>query len=393
MSLMRFQWRGERLISVDDYRAGARSRLPRMVWSFVDGGADDQVTVRDNRSAFSRWSFAPKALVGFEQPDLTTTVGGVPLEMPVLLAPTGLTGLTHWRGDIAAARSAEHHGVRYVLSTFSSWSMEEVASATEQDHFFQLYPKSGELTDELMKRAWQAGYRVMFVTIDCPVMGNRESERRNGMGQPPILTPRRALNAARHPRWVYDLFRHQRISGRNVVDAGGMRAALESAELQSREFLQSRLNWADVRWIRERWPGAMFAKGILSGPDATRAVDAGFDGVVVSNHGGRQLDFARASLDCLTDVVAAVGDRAEVLLDGGVRRGSDILKALALGARAVMIGRPYLYGLAVDGERGVDAILDILRAELSRTMVLAGIQRARDPGPGAVVPREQATSG
>lgn len=379
MAVFDYRWRApERLVSVEDYRRAARKRLPEMVWHFVDGGADDLVTRDDNRAAFSRWSLRPRVLAGVAEPDLATTVAGVPVSSPILLAPTGFTGLAHWRGDVAAARAAERHGTRYVLSTMSSWSIEEMARETAEDHFFQLYPHGGSVTRSLLDRAWHAGVRVLFVTVDVPVVGNREAERRTGMGKPPVLTPRRALDVARHPRWLYELLRHQRVSGRNLVAAGGVRAAVETVEVQSRELLRATLSWDDLRLLRDLWRGRLFVKGILDPSDAAHAVAAGADGVVVSNHGGRQLDCVPAAVDALPDVVAEVGDRVEVLFDGGIRRGSDVVKALALGARAVLVGRPYVYGLAVGGEDGVRRVLDILGEELQRTMTLMGVPSAAD---------------
>lgn len=363
----------ERLISVEDYRQRARRRLPRMVWNYVDGGADDKQAILDNRQAFGRWSFRPSALTGAARPRLGCRVADVELEVPILLSPTGFTGLSYWKGDIAAAHAAESRGTRYTLSTASSWSIEEVFGAVRETHFFQIYPRTGEATAELIGRAWQAGCRVAFVTVDVPTIGNREGERKTGMGRPPVLTPARALNMATRPRWTYDVLRHGRIGGRNLVEAGGLKAALESVEVQAREFMQSSLTWDDVAWIRDNWRGRLYLKGILRPDDAVRAADLGFDGIVVSNHGGRQLDYAQASLDALPGIATAVGDRIQVLLDGGVRRGTDVVKALALGADAVMIGRPYIYGLAAAGERGVTAVLDILTQELERAMILLGV--------------------
>lgn len=380
----------ERLISVEDYRRAARRSLPQMAWTYVDGGADDLVSLRDNREAFSRWSLKMQALTGHERRDLSTTVAGVPLDLPVLLAPTGFAGLSYWKGDIAATRAAERHRTRYVVSTLSSWSLEEIAAASSVGHFFQLYPQSGDLAASLMKRAWDAGFRVMFVTIDCPVKGNREGERKAGMGIPPVLTPRRLLNISRHPRWAYNVLAHQRVGGRSLVDTGGVTAALESIDIQERQLMQTTLNWDDLAWMRDQWKGPLFIKGILDPDGAERAVALGLDGIVVSNHGGRQLDFARPTLDVLPDIVAAVGDRAEVLLDSGVRRGSDVVKALALGARAVLIGRPYLYGMAVKGEAGVTHVLDIFKEEIERTMALMGVASIHDLDSSWVIPRESA---
>lgn len=375
----------ERLISVEDYRRAARRRLPRMVWTYVDGGADDLRSVQGNRDAFDRWWLAPSVLTGHDRHDLAGEVAGLPVSMPVLLAPTGLTGLSHWSGDIAATRAAERSGTVYALSTVSSWSIEEVARAAHRQHIFQLYPGSGGVAASLLRRARAAGYHTLFITVDLPVRGNREGERREG-SFPPTLTPRRALNFARHPRWTYDTLVHQRISGRNLVTGGSVADAVASVQIQERELAQSTLNWDDVAWMRENWPGRVYLKGVLRADDATRAVDLGLDGVVVSNHGGRQLDHALPALDALPPIAAAIGDRAEVILDGGIRRGTDVVKALALGADAVLIGRPYLYGLAVSGREGVEHVLGILREEIERALTLLGVHDIHDVTPTHVHP-------
>ena len=212
------------------------------------------------------------------------------------------------------------------------------------------------------------------------------------MGIPPVLTPRRLLNVARHPKWALDVLLHQRIGGRSLATGGGVTGAIESIEIQSRELMQSTLDWDDLAWMREKWKGPLYIKGVLTPEDATRAVDLGVDGVVVSNHGGRQLDFTPATLDVLPDIAEAVGDRAEVLMDGGVRRGSDVVKALALGADAVLIGRPYLYGLAVNGEEGVAHVLDILKDEIDRTLALMGVGSVAELDRSWVVPRASAAA-
>lgn len=371
-----FTWRApERLISVEDYRQAARRKLPGMVWAYVDGGADDLVTRDANRSAFDRWRFLPRVLAGQDHHDLSTTIAGLPVSMPVLLAPTGFSGLAHWEGDLCAVRAAERCGIRHVLSTASSWSLEDVAVASPGEHIFQLYPGSAGLAGDLMHRAWQAGYRVLMVTVDVPVKGNREGERRSGMGVPPVLTPRRLVDIGRHPLWAYDVLRHRRIGGANLIEGTSVTQAVRSVAVQERDLMQSRLDWEDMAWMRDRWQGKLYVKGVLRVGDALRAADLGLDGVVVSNHGGRQLDGALATLDALPAIAAAVGERVEVLLDGGVRRGTDVIKALALGARGVMIGRPYVYGLAVAAEAGVVHVLDILREELERAMTLLGVGR------------------
>ncbi len=382
----------EKLLSLDDYRKEAKRRLPKMVWSYINGGADDHVTIGDNREAFGRWSLRTRVLAGHAARDLSVKAAGVTLDLPIILGPTGFAGLSYWRGDIAALKAAERHGTRYAVSTVSSWSIEEIARESGVDHFFQLYPQSGELAASLMRRAWNAGQKTMFVTVDVPVRGNREGERKHGMGIPPVLTPRRFLNIARHPKWALDVLLHQRIGGRSLATTGGVTGAIESIEIQSRELMQSTLDWDDLAWMREEWKGHLYIKGVLDPEDAARAVDLGLDGVVVSNHGGRQLDFTPATLDVLPDIADVVGDRAEVLMDGGVRRGTDVVKALALGADAVLIGRPYLYGLAVNGEEGVAHVLDILREEIDRTLALMGLGSVAELDRSWVVPRASAAA-
>jgi isopentenyl diphosphate isomerase/L-lactate dehydrogenase-like FMN-dependent dehydrogenase len=373
----------ETLISVEDYRRAAAKRVPRMVWNYIEGGADDLVTVRRNRTSFSRWSLRARMMTAYPERQLSTTVAGVEVDLPVLLAPTGALGLSQWRGDLAAGRAAEAAGTRLVLSTASSWTIEEVAGGTRADHFFQLYP-GGDETATLMQRAWHSGYRVLFVTVDVPVIGNREGERRygytrtGGMGRMLTVTPREALDIARHPQWLLELYRHGRGSMRNLLADGGVTATFQSIEILHREITRATFSWDDLQWIRDHWPGSVYVKGLLDPEDALRAVSIGCEGVVVSNHGGRQLDHALAALDALPPIVAAVGDRAEVLVDGGVRRGTDVIKALALGARAVLIGRPQIYGLIVGGEQGIVDVLAIFRAELERGLELMGAQSVRE---------------
>jgi isopentenyl diphosphate isomerase/L-lactate dehydrogenase-like FMN-dependent dehydrogenase len=370
-------------ITVEDYRRLARRAVPDMVWAYVDGGAEDHATLRANRQAFERWCLRSLVLTGKEASDFSVQIAGVPLALPVLLAPTGVTGISHWTGELGAAQAAERVGTRAVLSTAASYSIEEVAGGTQEDHFFQLYPWADEatgaraLTESFIDRAKRSGFAALFVTVDVPVHGNREGERRRGMGTPPVLTPRRIADAAIRPKWWYSFLRHQRMSARNLVDEGGVRAAVRSVRAQYR-FMRPELDWADFAWMREQWSGPLFIKGVLDADDAARAVDLGADGIVVSNHGGRQLEGAVASLDALPAIARRVNGQAEVLLDGGIRRGSDVVKALCLGAKAVCIGRPYVYGLAARGPAGVEHVLRILREEMGRAMTLMGVDRLAD---------------
>jgi isopentenyl diphosphate isomerase/L-lactate dehydrogenase-like FMN-dependent dehydrogenase len=398
MGPFEFRWRSaERLISVEDYRLAAARRVPRVVWEYIDGGADDLVTVRRNVEAFRRWSLRARMMTGHTERRLATTVAGVELDLPVLLAPTGAMGLAQWRGDLAAARAAEAAGTRLILSTASSWSIEEVAAGTRAGHFFQLSP-GGEHTATLMQRAWQSGYRALFVTVDVPVLGNREGERRWGytssgsMNRTLTLTPRAALDVVRHPRWLVDQVRYGRGSLRNLLPTAGVQGTLASIEVLHREIDRATFAWEDLEWIREQWPGALYVKGLLDPEDAIRAVSIGCEGVVVSNHGGRQLDHALATLEALPPIVDAVAPKAEVLFDGGIRRGTDVVKALALGARAVLIGRPQIYGLIVGGQQGVGDVLGILRAELDRALVLIGAQAVDELDRSWVIDRRRASA-
>ncbi|CAN5697076.1 FMN-dependent L-lactate dehydrogenase LldD [soil metagenome] len=381
------------LVCVDDYRTAAAQALPKMVWAYLDGGAEDERTLRANHDDFTKFVLRQQVLAGHQGVELSSTVNGETLALPVLLSPTGLTGLAHWSGELGAARAAERAGTRLTLSTASSYSIEEVAAGTREDHWFQLYPwgdRSSDgpsFMDSMLDRAKNAGYRTLVVTVDVPVQGNRTGERRTGMGHPPILTPRRIVDAAIRPRWWYGLLRHQRMTMRNVTDTRGAAGAVQSVAIQSRQ-IRPDLTWRDVASLRDRWDGPFVVKGVLEPSDALRAIDeVGATGVVVSNHGGRQLNGTISSVAALPAVVTAVGDRATVLLDGGVRTGTDVVTALALGADAVMIGRPYLYGLAVAGGAGVEQVLGILAAEMRQTLTLMGVADVADLGPEHLLAR------
>lgn len=386
MSSFQYRWRTRTpLVSVADYRDAARRALPKMVWAYLDGGAEDERTLRRNRDAFTDWLLRQRVLTGHGAVDISASVAGEALDLPVLLAPTGLTGLAHWSGEPAAAQAAERAGTRLCLSTASSYSLEEVAGATSQDHWFQLYPWGDEFMDSMIDRARGCGYRTLVITVDVPVQGNRIGERRTGMGHPPILTPARILDAAVRPRWWYGLLRHQRMTMASVTAVRGAAGAMESVALQNRR-MRPDLTWAHVAALRARWDGPVYLKGILDPDDARRAVDeVGANGVVVSNHGGRQLNGVPSSLEALPGIVAAVGDRAQVLLDSGVRCGADVVTACALGACAVLIGRPYIYGLAVGGGTGVASVLEILAAEIRQTLTLMGVGSLRELTPADLI--------
>jgi L-lactate dehydrogenase (cytochrome) len=342
-----------------------------MVWAYIENGADDERTMADNETAFERWALRQRVMRNVGSVDLGVTVAGEALDLPILFAPTGLAGAAHWHGDVGAARAAERHGTRLVLSSASTYSIEEVAAQTTRAHWFQLYPWGDRtLVESLMCRAADAGYGALFVTVDVPVYGNRLREQRHGMGLPPTLSPARIAHALTRPRWCYGYLRHRRTTLRNLVPRGS--GAVESVAVQS-AALTADLDWDTLAWIRSRWQKPLYVKGVLDPDDAERCVALGADGVVVSNHGGRQLDGAPASLDVLPDICERVGARAEVLVDGGIRSGRDVIIALALGAKACLIGRPLVYGLAGGGTDGAADVLRILRDELRRDLALMGL--------------------
>lgn len=345
------------------------------------------VTLAENRGAFRNYKLLPRVLRGVVKPDLSTTIAGTKVALPIGLAPTGVAGLCHWSGDIAATRAAEAAGTRAILSSACSYSIEEVAQATQEDHWFQLYPIGDRgFIESLMQRARAAGYSALFVTVDVPVVGNRERERATGMGMPLRLTPARCLDFALHPRWLAGFLRHKRVAPIHYAEwvakvnaqsdrarRNGEMVALAATE-QARH-LRGDLRWEDLAWVRDQWKGRLYVKGVMCADDAAHAADViGAEGVVVSNHGGRQLDNSQSTLDALPAIVERIGKRAEVYIDGGVRRGTDVIIALCLGAKAVFIGRPYLYGLAAAGQQGVENVLAIFREELIRDLVLLGCE-------------------
>ncbi len=361
-------------VNIDELRTRARKRLPRAVFDFIDGAAEDEVTLRRNRAAFDRYAVIPRLGLDVSNVDLATTVLGQSLAAPLILAPTGLCGMATSRGEIPAGRAAVEAGIVFVVSCMSSVLLEEVPAEAPGDHWFQLYVwRDREITRGLVERAQAAGYKALVVTLDTQVLGRRERDVRNGATIPPRITLRNAIDTLRRPRWLWSIARGPRVQFANVV-AANPATALSPFALSPlvNSLFDPTVTWQDLEWVRAIWKGPLAVKGVMCGADARLAVEHGADAVIVSNHGGRQLDSAPASLDALPEVVEAVGSLAEVIFDSGVRRGTDMAKALALGARACMVGRPYLYGLAVGGQAGVASVIEILSSELRRTMALMG---------------------
>jgi L-lactate dehydrogenase (cytochrome) len=368
------------IVNIDDLRKRARARLPRAVFDYIDGAAEDELTLRRNQRAFEHLTFSPRVLVDVSKVDQSTTIMGQRIESPLILAPTGLCGMAAVRGELLAARAAVNTGTVFTLSTMSAVSIEDVASLAPGSHWFQLYVwRDRDLTRSLIERAAAAGYRALMVTVDVPVLGQRERDLRNGATIPPRVTLKNVLDSARKLGWLLRMARDPWIDFANVkgqVRGSGARM-LSLGEFVTSQFDAS-VDWSDLDWFRSLWSGPLAVKGIMSAEDAQRAVDHGVDAVIVSNHGGRQLDGLPAPIEVLPEVVEAVNGRAEVILDGGVRRGSDAVKAIALGARACMIGRPYLYGLGAAGQTGAERAIGILRAEIARVLALLGRPRLAD---------------
>lgn len=364
-----------RAVNIDDLREVARRRVPRIVFNYIDGGAEDEWTLRENRRAFETVTFRPHQAVAVPSCDLRTRVLGMELSMPVLLAPVGYLRVMHPRGEIAAASAAGKDGVGCILSTVSGHRLEDVKAACAGQLWYQLYLTGGRTAaGNAMRRAMDVGYTVLVITIDSTVIGHRERELRDGMEQllrgnvwskipfaPQILA---------RPRWLARFLLDGGLPDMpNIVSSEtGVLRVRDSHTAMKREAF----SWSDMQWIRALWKGPLVIKGVLSADDVKRSLDHGAAALVVSNHGGRQLDGVPASLLVLPEVVAAVNGRAEVLMDSGIRRGSDIAKALCLGARAVLCGRAYAYGLAAAGEAGVTRALEILRADLERCLKLLG---------------------
>ncbi|QSQ16893.1 alpha-hydroxy acid oxidase [Myxococcus landrumensis] len=367
-------------VSIEDLRQRAQRRLPRTVFDYIEGFSDDGFTVTANRRSFERYLFQSRALVDVSAVDHSTTLLGEKLATPIILAPTGLAGLLAPRGEEMAAKAAASRGTVFTLSTMSIGTIEEVASAASTPLWFQLYIwKDRSVTRSLLDRAKAAGYRALCLTVDVPVMGNREQDRRNGFTIPPRIHFSNVLDVLRHLGWVLRMSSSPRATFGNFVGHPALTRtdAVGVARFTNHQFDTS-VTWKDVEWLRSLWPGPLVIKGITHPEDARRAVSLGAEALIVSNHGGRQLDFLPAAIDLLPEVVDAVEGRAEVILDGGIRRGSDIAKAIAMGARACMVGRPFLYGLAADGQAGVELALDLLTSELDRTLALLGKPRLSD---------------
>lgn len=373
--------------SVDDVRRAAGRRLPGSVFDYLEGGADDEVSLRRNRASFGDWTFTPR-WGSVADLDLGSRLLGGPVAMPLMLSPTGGTRLFHPDGEIGAARAARAARVPYGLAHLSTTPMEEVSvAAPGLRRWFNLEPIADKVElQAVLDRVTRAGYEALVVNVDCRAIGHRERDHRNGFTAPPSIKPRTLFEGVLHPAWSLGFVTHDAIAFPNL-DATIPRGPLASSPAMWRTLLSGTYeptDWTDIADLRARWAGPIVLKGCVNTGDAVRAADLGIDAVQVSNHGGRQLDHMASPLDVLPDIVRATAGRLELIVDGGIRRGSDVVKAIALGATACAIGRPYLYGLSVAGEAGVAHVLRLFREEMTRTMALLGvtsIDELRERGP------------
>lgn len=366
--------RVQEAVNIGDLRKLARRRLPKMIFDFIDGGAEDETTLRNNRRQFERWGLIPHHPVDVSKRSLEVEIFGTTYAAPIIISPTGLAALTRGHADLHLARGARRFGIPFTMSTAATATIESAAEAADGNLWFQLYIlRDRELVVDMMKRAHQAGVRVLVVSLDCPIVGQRERDIRNAFTLPFRPNTHIAWNMLFHTKWLWDLIRHGMPSPVNLGPQNENGQALV-ARFQAQ--LDPSVSWSDIAWVRAQWPGKLVIKGLISPADAVGAVEHGADGVVVSNQGGRQLDSAVPTLEALPLVLDAVGSRCVVFCDGGFRRGTDIIKALSLGAKAVFLGRATLYGAAAGAEAGVFKALTLLGEELDRAMALVG---ARTP--------------
>ena len=377
----------EVITCIEDLRVLAKKRVPRMFYDYADSGSWTEGTYRANASDFQRIKLRQRVAVNMENRSTATTMVGVPVKMPVAIAPTGLTGMQHADGEILAAKAAEAFGVPFTLSTMSICSIEDIAAHTKAPFWFQLYVmKDRAFIERLIDRAKAANCGALVLTLDLQILGQRHKDLKNGLSAPPKPTLANLINLATKPRWCLGMLGTKRRQFGNIVGHVSGVGDMGSLAAWTANQFDPGLNWNDVEWIKKRWGGKLILKGILDPIDARLAVESGADALIVSNHGGRQLDGALSSIEALPSIVAEVGSRIEVHMDGGIRSGQDVLKAWALGARGTYIGRAFLYGLGAMGQAGVTKALEVIHRELDLTMAFCGHTRISQVDPGILVP-------
>ena len=362
--------------TVGDAREISKRKLPKMVWDFIDGGADGELAIAANRRSLNEIKLRPKFLTDVSNRDISAKIFGEKADLPFILSPSGMATIAHPQGELAVAKAADRAGAIFCVSTASGYTLEEIASVSNGRLWFQLYLWGNEeVVNSLIDRAGNSGYEALVVTVDVPVVGKRERDLANGMSLPVRIRPKNALNTLRKPKWLLGLLNGPDITFANLAGFAAGDDASSIGEYTDRELVDQTRTWDDLELIRKRWSGPLLVKGVMTPEDAISAVDAGADGIIVSNHGGRQMSFVPGVASIFESVVHAVGHRAEVFLDGGIRRGEDIIKARAIGATAACGGRPWYWGLAAGGEQGVDKVLSVLAADVDRTLALLGEEK------------------
>jgi len=364
----------------DDFRKLAKKKLPSPIFHYIDGGSDDEITLNRNTESFNDCDLVPNVLSGAEHIDLSTTVLGQKIEFPLFLAATAMHRLYHHHGERATAKAAEKMGTIFGISTMATVSIEEIAKLTSGPKLFQLYiHKDKGLTDNLIERCKKAGFNSMCLTVDTVVAGNRERDRRTGFTTPPKLTLGSLLSFVLHPGWTINNLLHEKFKLANLIHMTEKGSSIDKSVIDYiNEQFDPSMNWKDAEYCVKKWGGPFALKGVMSVEDAKKAIDIGCTAIMISNHGGRQLDGSRAPFDQLSEIVDAVGDKIEVILDGGVRRGTHVLKALALGAKACSFGKGYLFALGAAGQKGVESILQKMKAEINRDMILMGCKSVKE---------------
>ena len=364
----------------EDFRKLAKKKLPSPIFNYIDGGADDEITLRRNTEAFDDCDLVPNILNNVGEPDLSTTIFGKKIDMPIFLSPTAMQRLYHHDGDKASARAAEKFGTFYSMSSMANTTIEEISNVSSGPKLFQLYVhKDKSITDDLIERSKRSGFDAMCLTVDTLVAGNRERDHRTGFTTPPKLTFQSLINFAMRPQWVFNYFTHPKFELANVSKKTdkGTNIAKSVIDYVNEQY-DPAMDWKDAEYIVKKWDGPFALKGVMSVEDAKKAIDIGCTAIIISNHGGRQLDGSRSPFDQVKAISDAVGDKLEIILDGGIRRGTHVLKALSAGATACSFGRAFLFSLGAGGQKGVERMLENMHKEIRRNMILMGCKNIKD---------------
>ena len=374
----------------EDFRKLAKKKLPSPIFNYIDGGADDEITLKRNSEAFEDCDLVPNILNNVGEPDLSTTIFGKKIDMPIFLSPTAMQRLYHYDGDKASARAAEKFGTFYSMSSMANTTMEEISNVSSGPKLFQLYVhKDKSITDDLIERSKRSGFDAMCLTVDTLVAGNRERDHRTGFTTPPKLTLQSLISFVIHPQWVFNYLTHPKFELANVSKKTdkGTNIAKSVIDYVNEQYDPS-MNWKDAEYIAKKWDGPFALKGVMSVEDAKSAIDIGCTAIMISNHGGRQLDGSRSPFDQLKAISDAVGDKLEIILDGGVRRGTHVLKALAAGASACSFGKAFLFSLGAGGQKGVERLLENMQKEIRRNMILMGCKSVKDLDASKIIYRD-----